>query len=96
MLQLLASQLLQIGNTKKNQDTRVVYFCDSTVDQILTQRYDKGWGCGYRNCQMLLSYLQKAQINGVSFVKHVPNIDSIQYLIDQAWKDGKYEVYGVL
>lgn len=91
MLQLLASQLLQIGNTKKNQDMRVVHFCDSTVDQIRTQQYDKGWGCGYRNCQMLLSYLQKAQTNGVSFVKHVPNIEGIQYLIDQAWKDGKCE-----
>lgn len=96
MIQLLVPRLLQIGSTKKSPEMRVVYLCDSTVDQIMTQPYDKGWGCGYRNCQMLLSYLQKAQINGVSFVKHVPSIEGIQYLIDQAWKDGKYMVYCVL
>ncbi|KAM6183656.1 zinc finger-containing ubiquitin peptidase 1-like isoform 2-T2 [Erethizon dorsatum] len=50
---------------------------------------DKGWGCGYRNFQMLLSSLLQNEayddcLKGMS----VPCIPKIQSMIEDAWKEG--------
>jgi hypothetical protein len=52
---------------------------------------DLGWGCGYRNCQMLMSFLERHQQDGEYVLKHVPDITGLQLLIEQAWKEGNGE-----
>nr|XP_045015517.1 zinc finger-containing ubiquitin peptidase 1 isoform X2 [Jaculus jaculus] len=59
------------------------------VDHFHSALGDKGWGCGYRNFQMLLSSLLKNDayddcLKGMS----VPCIPKIQSMIENAWKEG--------
>lgn len=49
---------------------------------------DLGWGCGYRNCQMLMSYLEREKEDGEPLLKNVLDISGIQFLIEKAWKEG--------
>lgn len=49
---------------------------------------DLGWGCGYRNCQMLMSFLQHEMQDGEPLLKNVLDISGIQLLIEKAWKEG--------
>jgi len=57
---------------------------------------DKGWGCGYRNLQMILSSLkenpryEKVLFNGRPLI---PSIPKIQRLIEAAWQKG-FDVQG--
>lgn len=49
---------------------------------------DVGWGCGYRNCQMLMTFLEKQTKEGKPLLKHVLDIQGIQLLLERAWKEG--------
>ncbi|KAL4657464.1 zinc finger with UFM1-specific peptidase domain protein isoform X2 [Arapaima gigas] len=50
---------------------------------------DRGWGCGYRNFQMLLSSLLKLELYRDCFTERtVPNIPRVQALIEEAWHEG--------
>lgn len=49
---------------------------------------DLGWGCGYRNCQMLMSFLERQDEDGEPLLKSVLDIAGIQFLIEKAWKEG--------
>jgi len=51
---------------------------------------DKGWGCGYRNIQMLLSSLLKDELyrKHLSSFEDVPSVPKLQMLIETAWKAG--------
>lgn len=67
-----------------------VYLCNS-ASHFSSSFGDKGWGCGYRNFQMLLSclvndatYLQ-VLFNGVN---KIPSIKKLQHLIERAWQAG--------
>ncbi|XP_023931543.1 zinc finger with UFM1-specific peptidase domain protein [Lingula anatina] len=63
----------------------------SSVDHFAASYGDKGWGCGYRNLQMLLSSLaacslyQDVLFNGRPII---PSIPKIQRLIETAWQKG--------
>lgn len=63
----------------------------TTVDHYAASYGDKGWGCGYRNFQMLLSSLVteemycKILFNGKTMI---PSIPKIQQLIEAAWERG--------
>ena len=53
---------------------------------------DRGWGCGYRNIQMiigslLLSDVYRVVLNRV-FNGNVPTVPRLQEMLDRAWKDG--------
>ncbi|XP_047715261.1 zinc finger-containing ubiquitin peptidase 1 isoform X2 [Prionailurus viverrinus] len=59
------------------------------VDHFHSSFGDKGWGCGYRNFQMLLSSLLRNDayddcLKGMS----IPCIPKIQSMIEDAWKEG--------
>ncbi|XP_004597647.2 zinc finger-containing ubiquitin peptidase 1 [Ochotona princeps] len=61
----------------------------AAVDHFHSSLGDKGWGCGYRNFQMLLSSLLQNDVfdnclKGMS----VPCIPKIQSMIEDAWKEG--------
>uniref|UniRef100_A0A8C9CCG8 Zinc finger-containing ubiquitin peptidase 1 n=2 Tax=Phocoena sinus TaxID=42100 RepID=A0A8C9CCG8_PHOSS len=69
-------------------DVRRVWL-STVVDHFQSSFGDKGWGCGYRNFQMLLSSLLQNDayddcLKGMS----VPCIPKIQSMIEDAWKEG--------
>lgn len=77
----------------KSSATSVVNFhlCNS-VEHFCASYGDKGWGCGYRNFQMLLSAMAanptycKLLFN--SNKSQIPSLPKIQRLIEAAWEKG--------
>ncbi|XP_052751159.1 zinc finger-containing ubiquitin peptidase 1-like [Galleria mellonella] len=68
------------------------YLC-SGVDHYASTYGDRGWGCGYRNMQMVLSSLLKnpeyaSLLSGVVECDCVPSIPRLQLLVESAWKMG--------
>uniref|UniRef100_A0A4W5RTB8 Zinc finger-containing ubiquitin peptidase 1 n=1 Tax=Hucho hucho TaxID=62062 RepID=A0A4W5RTB8_9TELE len=53
------------------------------TDHYCSSEGDKGWGCGYRNFQMLLSSLQRMEPYTT-----LPSIPRVQVLIEGAWREG--------
>ncbi|KAI8981733.1 peptidase family C78-domain-containing protein [Mycotypha africana] len=72
----------------KKADTLSAYLCSPLTDHLSTGFMDLGWGCGYRNCQMLMSYLERKKVDGEPLLKNVFDIHGIQLLIERAWKEG--------
>ncbi len=74
----------------------LTYLC-SAVDHHSSSFGDKGWGCGYRNLQMLLSSLGHhppfAEPLGLSKAAGTPSISKLQSEIEKAWARG-YDVQG--
>ncbi|XP_077431460.1 zinc finger-containing ubiquitin peptidase 1 isoform X2 [Vanacampus margaritifer] len=59
------------------------------TDHYCSSPGDKGWGCGYRNFQMLLSCLYRLDTFDSSLQdKSVPSIPRVQSMIEDAWKLG--------
>lgn len=73
----------------KNEETQCAYLSSPYTDYITTGIMDLGWGCGYRNCQMLMSFLEKEKQDGDYLLKQVIDISSIQLLLEKAWNEGK-------
>ncbi|KAJ1152308.1 hypothetical protein NDU88_005083 [Pleurodeles waltl] len=70
------------------QDVKRVWLC-SPLDHFYNSLGDRGWGCGYRNFQMLLSSLLKNALFEDSLKEmQVPCITKIQSMIESAWKEG--------
>ncbi|XP_063829192.1 zinc finger-containing ubiquitin peptidase 1-like [Ostrinia nubilalis] len=70
------------------------YLC-SAVDHYASTYGDRGWGCGYRNMQMVLSSLLKhppyAALLGGAGERDcdcVPSIPRLQLLVERAWQLG--------
>ncbi|XP_007954455.1 zinc finger-containing ubiquitin peptidase 1 [Orycteropus afer afer] len=69
-------------------DVRHVWL-SAVVDHFHSSSGDKGWGCGYRNFQMLLSsLLQNDAYDDCLKGMPVPCIPKIQSMIEDAWKEG--------
>ncbi|XP_061482282.1 zinc finger-containing ubiquitin peptidase 1 isoform X3 [Rhineura floridana] len=62
----------------------------SGVDHFHCSLGDRGWGCGYRNFQMLLSSLLRNSTyeDCLKDNSSIPCIPKIQSLIEDAWKEG--------
>ncbi|KAJ1853394.1 hypothetical protein GGH12_005259 [Coemansia sp. RSA 1822] len=56
--------------------------CTKQTQLYLTAR-DRGWACGYRNCQMLISSLIPLPI-----LNTVPQVNELQQMLEQAWHAG--------
>lgn len=60
---------------------------------MLNMLGDRGWGCGYRNAQMIISSLYQNPIynellkNAIGS-NSMPSISRMQKMIEQAWSDG--------
>lgn len=68
-----------------------VWHCGTTVA-------DRGWGCGYRNTQMLLSALREDErirtaVFGQGCAPDLPSVPRIQRLIEAGWTKG-FDVAG--
>ncbi|CAL9705497.1 unnamed protein product [Knipowitschia caucasica] len=65
-----------------------VWLCADT-DHFCSSEGDRGWGCGYRNFQMLLSSLLRLeQYATVLPDMAVPSIPRLQRLMEEAWAEG--------
>ncbi|KAI8577809.1 hypothetical protein K450DRAFT_250105 [Umbelopsis ramanniana AG] len=73
---------------KKQGKTSMVYLCSPDTDHVATGLMDLGWGCGYRNCQMLMTFLSKQRDQNVPILDGVVNIKGLQLLLENAWKEG--------
>ncbi|XP_018521239.1 zinc finger-containing ubiquitin peptidase 1 isoform X1 [Lates calcarifer] len=59
------------------------------TDHYCSSVGDKGWGCGYRNFQMLISCLHRIDTySPLLQEKEVPSIPQVQSMIEEAWKEG--------
>lgn len=71
--------------------TREVRVC-SAVSFFATGDQDQGFGCGFRNTQMLLSSLANHPDYRRAFwadaAPHIPSIHRIQQMIESAWAAG--------
>jgi len=76
--------------------SEVVFIC-CHCDHFAASSADRGWGCGYRNTQMLISSLARepelqdmfvTRSNDVSNGTGVPSILRLQTLIEKAWQNG--------
>ncbi|XP_073703552.1 zinc finger-containing ubiquitin peptidase 1 [Garra rufa] len=67
-------------------DCAHVWLCAET-DHYSASEGDKGWGCGYRNFQMLLSSLHRLEQYNL-LPDSVPSIPRVQTLIEEAWGQG--------
>ncbi|XP_056629621.1 zinc finger-containing ubiquitin peptidase 1-like [Diorhabda sublineata] len=89
-----------ISNNATNVIRTLLCTC---VDHYASSYGDKGWGCGYRNTQMLISSLLTHTGYNEKLYKlwqdqkpprsSVPSISRIQALIEQAWAQG-FDIQG--
>ncbi|XP_048478556.1 zinc finger-containing ubiquitin peptidase 1 [Plutella xylostella] len=74
------------------------YLC-SAVDHYASTYGDRGWGCGYRNMQMLLSSLLRSPQYAALLAGAagggggVPSVPALQVMVEQAWQRG-FDVQG--
>lgn len=70
-------------------EVRRVWLC-SPLDHFSSSAGDKGWGCGFRNFQMLLSSVLSSHTyrDFLQDYRYIPCIPKIQALIEDAWKEG--------
>ncbi|XP_074539185.1 zinc finger-containing ubiquitin peptidase 1 isoform X2 [Halichoeres trimaculatus] len=59
------------------------------TDHFCSSQGDKGWGCGYRNFQMMLSCLHRTDAYAPILQETtVPSIPKVQRMIEEAWREG--------
>ncbi|KAI1965816.1 hypothetical protein LOZ58_000716 [Ophidiomyces ophidiicola] len=64
------------------------FFCDPNVRHVFKMSKEGGF-CGYRNIQMLISYIKDAKAAGVEqFPGKIPTILQLQDMIEHAWDMG--------
>ena len=73
-----------------DQDSKVykAYLCHPSVQHVSKLEKEGGF-CGYRNIQMLISYIQSTRSEGHEvFPGGIPSIFRLQDLIEEAWDRG--------
>ncbi|KAJ9628595.1 hypothetical protein H2203_002496 [Taxawa tesnikishii (nom. ined.)] len=67
---------------------KVVYCCHPSVHHVSKMKREGGF-CGYRNVQMMYSYMQSALVDGRRrFGDTVPGVLQLQDMIERAWDQG--------
>ncbi|KAI1477135.1 DUF1671-domain-containing protein [Daldinia eschscholtzii] len=80
------AQLLQ-----QNKYTQYAYLCHPETQHISKLR-NEGSFCGYRNIQMMISYIVNTGAPGaIAFRNTIPSIFQIQDLIEKGWDQGIHE-----
>ncbi|KAK9594363.1 hypothetical protein V6Z94_005218 [Aspergillus fumigatus] len=85
-----ASNVIPVLSQLCEQDKSVqrAVFCSPNVRQISKMPREGGF-CGYRNIQMLISYIQGSHISGHErFTETLPTILQLQDMIEHAWDMG--------
>jgi len=72
----------------RDESVEAVYLCHPAV-QLITKTPKEGNLCGYRNIQMMISYIASAEVQGSQhFANGVPSVLRLQDLIEDAWDKG--------
>ncbi|KAG0042085.1 hypothetical protein BGZ83_000917 [Gryganskiella cystojenkinii] len=80
--------------SKRQGFTDRAYLADTSVLFCQSDKSDRGWGCGYRNIQMMLSYVAAQQHQHPSPSSNhndhleLPSIIDLQQQIEYAWSHG--------
>ncbi|KAH6658365.1 peptidase family C78-domain-containing protein [Truncatella angustata] len=88
------------GLLKSSRSTEYAYLCSPAVDHVSKLKKEGGF-CGYRNIQMLCSYIIGARAEGASSLNgRLPSVFDIQEHIEGAWDrnfnaQGRIETGGV-
>lgn len=85
-----------LARSHKEGKTRSALLCSKHVEHIGTRLLDYGWGCGYRNAQMLFTSLRHLECYTNLFpleerdggLARVPSIEELQRTIEVAWHLG--------
>ncbi|XP_050664662.1 zinc finger-containing ubiquitin peptidase 1-like isoform X2 [Leptidea sinapis] len=89
--------LERIGQLNASNPAVVRWYLCSAVDHYASTYGDRGWGCGYRNMQMLLSSLLRHPAYAARLIEGgvterdcdcVPSIPALQRLVERAWELG--------
>lgn len=65
-----------------------VYFCNPNVVHVVKMAKEGGF-CGYRNIQMMISYIRDARSEGHrKFPGRLPSVIKLQDMIEDAWEQG--------
>ncbi|KAI5477864.1 zinc finger with UFM1-specific peptidase domain protein [Pseudohyphozyma bogoriensis] len=87
------SQLLT--RSHKDGRTTAAFLCCRDVEHVGTKLGDFGWGCGYRNAQMIYSsllhmpcYAHLPSSSDSGGLPAIPTIPEFQSIIEMAWKCG--------
>jgi Peptidase family C78 len=75
---------------ESNSSSAFSVLCDPRVSHFAFEIKTLGWGCGYNNIQMLLSYMKEASPDDYrrAFGEDIPSIRRIQNLIEAGWAKG--------
>ncbi|KAI3388546.1 hypothetical protein SNEBB_002967 [Seison nebaliae] len=93
----LIGNLFRIGFLHRQpvsyRDRLKIIYCRSRPIFFPSTNIDQGWGCGYRNLQMLLSSLRYVPNLNVEFLRNfqlddIPSICELQRMIESAWQLG--------
>jgi hypothetical protein len=73
---------------EQDQSLEEVFLCHPGVKHVV-KMWREGGFCGYRNIQMLVSYIQAAESQGFeNFQGRLPTILRLQDLVEEAWDKG--------
>ncbi|KAI5792228.1 peptidase family C78-domain-containing protein [Pyronema domesticum] len=75
--------------SEKDPDVSRTYLCDRSVKHVGKQITKEGGFCGYRNIQMMISFIQANHPRGSHpFDGRIPTILKLQELIEKGWAKG--------
>ena len=83
-----------------DRSVEAVYLCNPAV-RLISNTKKEGSLCGYRNIQMMISYIMGTEAQGFKhFPDRLPSILDVQDLIEEAWdkgvnSDGRIETGGI-
>lgn len=73
---------------EQDKSVQRAFFCSPKVHQISKIPKEGGF-CGYRNIQMLITYMKETQLPGHErFPQELPTIFQLQDMIEDAWDNG--------
>ena len=76
------------GLCEKDYSVKQAFLCGLGVRHVFKLPKEGGF-CGYRNIQMMVTYIQDARVDGhEQFPGRVPSIVTLQDMIEQAWDLG--------
>jgi len=72
---------------EENTSSRYSFLCHPGTSYFDSEWTTLGWGCGYNNAQMLLSYIKVTSPDAfrTAFGEEIPSIKKIQNLIEAGW-----------
>ncbi|KAF9130115.1 hypothetical protein BGW39_003475 [Mortierella sp. 14UC] len=71
--------------------TQQAFLADPSVIFFQSDKTDRGWGCGYRNIQMMLSYVvgqTETTPSSAAAADNIPMVPDLQRQLEYAWSNG--------